>query len=208
MNITDADLVVIYDTNKAKLTRLAYSYLKDSSLAEEAAHETFLRFIKNADKYADIDVDAWLFTVCRNVSIKVLRKNSKLTFNLDSGEIKPPEDYDKAPNPLDELSRKEENRDINSYLAEALETLSPNQRTVLRLRYYEDLTYTEIAEIMEVSEGNVGFMLHDAKRRLKPIYNSIYAGKKSNDRHISGRRTPARAADCVQPPLKRRPRST
>jgi predicted DNA-binding protein (UPF0251 family) len=112
------------------------------------------------------------------------------------------------PSPFDTACEKEEQQFITDDIIKALAKLKPRQQKILKLRYYMDMSYTDIAKSMGISEGNVGFMLHDAKRKLKKAYEDSFEVidyvRKNKNRHKPERGTTAGVNDCIQPPGKRR----
>ena len=60
-----------------------------------------------------------------------------------------------------------ETRDSASQALELLKTLPGKQREVIRLKFQNDMSYKEIAEITELSVSNVGFLLHTALKTLR-----------------------------------------
>jgi RNA polymerase sigma-70 factor (ECF subfamily) len=60
----------------------------------------------------------------------------------------------------------------------ALETLSDRERQIVVLKVYEDMSYKEIAEITELSTGNVGFVLHRAMEKLAKELTKQFARRK------------------------------
>jgi RNA polymerase sigma-70 factor (ECF subfamily) len=65
-----------------------------------------------------------------------------------------------------------ESRDTEASLIRLLDRLSPNQREVIRLKFQNDLSYQEIANITQLSVTNVGFILHTGLRKLREIVRS------------------------------------
>lgn len=67
------------------------------------------------------------------------------------------------PDPAEDASRRDAAREILA----CLEHLPQNQKDAVRLRFQQNLSYKEIAEITGSSTGQVGFLLHDAMKRLR-----------------------------------------
>jgi RNA polymerase sigma-70 factor (ECF subfamily) len=65
-----------------------------------------------------------------------------------------------------------ESRDTEASLLRLLDRLSPNQREVIRLKFQNDLSYQEIADITQLSVTNVGFILHTGLKKLREIVRS------------------------------------
>jgi len=70
-----------------------------------------------------------------------------------------------APGPAAVLEQQES----ASALFRLLDALSPNQREVIRLKFQNDLSYREIAEVTRLSVSNVGFLLHTGLKKLREL---------------------------------------
>ena len=104
--------------------------------------------------------EAWLFTVTRNRALDHLRKHRRiipmpLPDDRPSGE----------PGPAATLER----REAATSLFRLLDALSPNQREVIRLKFQNDLSYREIADVTQLSVTNVGFLLHTGLKKLRAL---------------------------------------
>ena len=111
--------------------------------------------------------------------------------------------------PLSKLCEQEEEESSTSFMAEALTKLPAQHQTVLKLRFFSELSYNQIAEKTGLSLGNVGFILNDAKVKLNQLCRKHYEtthGRKSKDRYKFKRGSKPRATDSIQPPNKRRSR--
>jgi len=105
-------------------------------------------------------VEAWLFTVCRHRAIDHQRKFSRIV------AMPLPED---RPDPEPGPAAQAESRDTEQSLLRLLEQLSANQREVIRLKFQNDLSYKEIAEITRLSVTNVGFLIHTGLKKLRAL---------------------------------------
>jgi RNA polymerase sigma-70 factor (ECF subfamily) len=105
-------------------------------------------------------LEAWLFTVTRHRAIDHQRKHSRII------PMPLPDDHPcGAPSPAATL----ESRDAERSLLRLLDALSPNQREVIRLKFQNDLSYREIADVTQLSVTNVGFLLHTGLKKLRAM---------------------------------------
>ena len=105
-------------------------------------------------------LEAWLFTVARNGALDHQRKFSRII------PMPLPEDRPcGAPGPATVLEQQES----ATSLFRLLDALSPNQREVIRLKFQNDLSYREIADITQLSVTNVGFLLHTGLKKLREL---------------------------------------
>jgi RNA polymerase sigma-70 factor (ECF subfamily) len=100
----------------------------------------------------------WLYRVARNTAISHLRKKGPTrSLTTDEGEMEIPDG-----NPEDSIRNLEA-----AEVHRALDALSLPHREVLTLRFLEDFSLAEIAEVTGVPEGTVKSRLHHAKRSLR-----------------------------------------
>jgi RNA polymerase sigma-70 factor (ECF subfamily) len=128
------------------------------SRAPDVVQETFLRLCAEARADVEGHVAAWLFRVCKNHAIEVLRAEKRLT-RLDEAGGEPSPDS----GPAMALERKQTLTRVGSALA----TLEEREREIVTLKVAGGLAYKEIAEVMNLSVSNVGFILHGAILKLK-----------------------------------------
>lgn len=135
----------------------AFRMLNDHQEAEDASQETFLRFFKAAGRYRhDASLRAYLLKILKNICIDLYRKKRpELMENL-------PEPWD-VETPLDLL---EEAMTVER-LENAISCLPINQRTAVLLRHTEQMSYSRIAQIMDLSLGAVESLLVRGRRNLR-----------------------------------------
>ena len=126
--------------------------------AQDAVQETFLRLCRENREKIESRVAAWLFSVCRSRVIDMQRTNH--TTPIDASQVTV---ADPAPDASQVASEAEE----KDQLAGMVDSLSPRQQEVLRLRMQAGLSYREIAEVTGLTVSNVGFHLHAAVRSLR-----------------------------------------
>lgn len=125
-----------------------------------------LRAIGSFDFDRHTKFSTWLFTFVKNYSVDILKKKRLEAVPLHAsrdGERRPFELAGRIPPPPHELAREELSRRV----AEAVESLPPDQREVLVLREYQEMSHGEIADILGCSEGTVKSRLYRARDSLR-----------------------------------------
>ena len=150
--ITTQEFEVIYKQYTPRLKGLAKKFLYRDSLAEECVQDVFRKLLKqDFDKIREENhLRAWLFTVCRNGALNIKRKESRFV------EEKEDESLSEDPNPFENLDKRECYKKATALMKGVL---SKDQQKVIKLRYFSDLSYKEIAKKMKTTTGNVGFLL-------------------------------------------------
>lgn len=142
----------------AYLRRLAGG---DQGLAEEALQETFLAVWRSADSYQERSaVRTWIYAIARNQALSQLRRHRpELVVLEDSVER---ELADSAPGPERQALARSELAEIGA----VLERINPVYREVLGLVFVDELTYPEVAEVLDVSVGTVKSRVFHARAAL------------------------------------------
>lgn len=175
------DLIALLDRYERPLIRYACSIVGDLDSARDVVQETFIKFAQGgmaemtkdecgmtngAEPETSVshrrspNPEAWLFTVTRNRALDHLRKHRRIIL------MELPDDRPcAAPGPAALL----EQRESATSLFDLLDALSPNQREVIRLKFQNDLSYREIAEVTQLSVTNVGFLLHAGLKKLRAL---------------------------------------
>ena len=146
--------------HEGPLTLYAARLLGDADRARDVVQDTFLKLCgKGADAARD-HVAEWLFTVCRNRALDVLRKEGRMT-RLGEEQAGAQLAHEPAPDVA------AESRDSASKVIEYLERLPDNQREVIRLKFQNGFSYREISRISGHSVSNVGFLIHTGLKTLR-----------------------------------------
>jgi RNA polymerase sigma-70 factor (ECF subfamily) len=150
----------LVESHAADLTRYAASILGDPDAAKDVVQDSFIRLWREPREKVEDHVRPWLFRVCRSRALDHRRKG---------GRMKPLSEYDVATRPAEGQGPEEavEQRDSHAQVLGLMQQLPENQREVVRLKFQNDLSYKEIANITELSVSNVGFLLHTALQTLR-----------------------------------------
>jgi RNA polymerase sigma factor (sigma-70 family) len=144
------------------LLQFATRITGDRERARDVVQETFVKFQNNGAKEQP-EPATWLFTVCRNGALNVCRKERRLTFLEDS--MLETSDTG-SPMPFDRIERDE----ASGFLMRIVATLPARQQEVLQLKFQNDLSYQQIAEIIQTNANNVGVLIHTALKTLRQKY--------------------------------------
>ena len=151
--------------------RLALSILGEEAEANEVTQETFLSALRALPSYQDRkSLKAWLYTIAVNHSRSHLRKRkiierlrSTLTgiFRLET---------EKQVSPEDAVIQNEK----ESALWASLSQLDERHRMVVILRYFHELSISEISEILSLPEGTIHSRLYSAREKLRDALTELH----------------------------------
>ncbi len=141
-------------------------------LAEDFFQETFKRVHEKAYTFRGDSFKSWLFTMATRIVINSQRQRKQLKFislnkkteysNVDCEKLETADISDNSHNSSDRVAVEEQ----KEQLREAIESLPDRQRATLILAYYEQLTYPQVAQVMDCSVGTVKTQMYRALRTL------------------------------------------
>ncbi|MDN7243899.1 sigma-70 family RNA polymerase sigma factor [Planococcus shenhongbingii] len=153
---------------KEKLYRMAYTYVKDEEEALEIFQQTVLQAIESVHQVKEpAYFSTWLTRICINKALAVLKKNKKLIVMEEVEERRVESDSVDIAQQLD--------------VADALGLLPEKYKTALMLRFYQDFTVKQIAEVMNCPEGTVKTVIHRGLALLKKDLKGVYADERQRD---------------------------
>ena len=129
--------------------------------ARDVVQDTFLKLCRQPYVHFDGNLAQWLFTVCRNGAFDLQRKERRMISAAELSE-QPSTTYQSPEATVI-------TRDSAENVFRMLDQLPDNQQEVVRLKFQNDMTYQEIADVTGLSVTNVGFLLHTAIKRLREL---------------------------------------
>ena len=139
----------IYQKHYADLYRFAFSYLKSKEKAEDIVQETFIRYYHSSITKEE-KIKSWLFSTCKNLSIDLIRKESKELQMTEEEHI-------------------EERSDEYQHVFSMIDSLSDKYGEIIRLHYFGGLSIKEIAEAKHMSEDSIKKRLQRGREKLKEM---------------------------------------
>jgi len=145
-----------------RLYHHAFYIVKDRQEAYDAVQEVFIKAMRQKGFFGpDFRIKAWLFRVTSNLCYNIYRDRKRRGGILET-----------LPRPLStkpEQAEKVHEGQMRDEMLNAMDGLTRNHREILLLRYYDDLSYAEIADVLSVKLGTVMSRLSRARTRLGDV---------------------------------------
>ena len=141
---------------KDKFYRLALRITTNTADAEDIVQEALIRIWKKREQWDEIEsLETYGLAITRNIALDYIKK-SKTALHVPLDNEIPAKEYDK-------LQAQERIKLIKNMM----DSLPEKQRTAMQLRDFEEKTYKEVAEIMDISEQQVKVNIFRARQFIK-----------------------------------------
>ncbi len=153
---------LLYDHYLPKIYRFVLLKVSYREEAEDLAHQTFLKAWENISHYDSMGYSfgSWLYQIARNATIDYYRKSRPQVSIEEAAEL---------PFEGDFLQESIDSKIEWKKLTEGIKKLKDTEQDVLVMRFVEDLSLKEVAEILGKSEGAVKLVQHRAIKNLRKI---------------------------------------
>ena len=152
---TEQELEGLIKANKEKYYRVAFSYVKNKEDALDIVHDAIVKALQKINGLRNKEyLETWFYRILINESISFVRKSKNIIYlaELPDSQLPAAEDVD---------------REQYMSLYTAIDHLSPKLKTVVILRFFEDMKFDEIAEITGAKLSTVKARLYKALEILK-----------------------------------------
>lgn len=152
---------------------LVFRMVRDRSLAEDLAQESFIRAFNAIGSYnPSFKFSNWILKIANNHTIDFLRKRKLDTISIHgSPHASNAQEEARTSLALEDSEERPdafvENRELGAEIEAAIGRLRPEYRTVILLRHVEGYSYDEIADTLELPLGTVKTYIHRARNELK-----------------------------------------
>ena len=155
-------LASLYDEYFDRIAQYIYVRIGDRNEAEDLAGDVFVKALESLKSYKErgIPMQAWLFRIAHNVSVDRLRKRGRVT-TVPINEVT----IEVREEPVAMAEKSIEMGKVN----EAMQRLTPEQREVVRLRFFGGLSSREVGAILRKSDGAVREMQRAAVEKLRRL---------------------------------------
>jgi RNA polymerase sigma-70 factor (ECF subfamily) len=159
----------IVDLYKDKLFHLAYRMMNNRQEAEDVVQESFLRVYKHLDRYDENQkFSTWIYRIATNLCIDRLRKRRPVySLDAENADHEGLDGYAMLPNddrtPESEMLLSE----TQQIIRDAMETLPAKYKSVMVLRYLQDLSLQEISEVLDMPVTTVKTRVHRGREFMR-----------------------------------------
>lgn len=152
----------LYGLYEKRVFQYVRTLVFDSTLAEEVVSDTMMAVWRRAGSFTRTSrVSTWIFGIARHKALDSMRRTGRRQREVDlDGFVDRPHSQE---SPIDCIQRKQ----VASLIQHVLTSLSPEHQEILRLVFYEELSYEEIAKLLSIPENTVKTRVYYAKHHLK-----------------------------------------
>lgn len=174
--LNEQEIAVLFTEFFCDLKKYVLNFTNSIDFAEDSAQLSFLKLCRNKPSFETPEsAKCWLKTVAKNSLFTFHKKNKKYIF-IDTQEstsqienLQPELDVASG---FEKLANLEEETFNKSAIIDLMNKLTKKQKEVLQLRYFENLTYEQIAQKTKNKVTNVGFLINEGKRNLKKYWDN------------------------------------
>lgn len=159
---------LLYNRYASKIYGKCLSILKDEMLAEDAAQEIFMKIFLNLSRFEEkAKFSTWIYSITYNYCIDYVRRKQKL------GDIFS-EDIEKAGDVQEEIPDEAIREMETQQLKKILDKISTGDRTLLLMKYQDELSIKEMADILNKTESAVKMKLKRAKEKAQRLKDELF----------------------------------
>ncbi len=155
---------------ESPLIGYACGILRDFDRARDVVQDTFIRLYQQDIEKVKGGLKNWLYTVCRNRALDILRKEKRMIVLEESAFS---QQISEDANPSESIEKKEKAAQLMGLVSR----LKPNQREVIELKFQKGMSYQQISEKTGLTSSNVGFILHHAMKQLRDMIPRTMEGQ-------------------------------
>lgn len=154
----------LYQRYHKRIFAYCLKFLRNEEAARDAFQSTFTAVYEQRHQFVPGDFSRWIFTIAK-------RQSMNLYSRMAADRLPEDHDDDMLLEIADEDDRTDADVALYEMLNQALESLKPEFRDVLQLRYYEDLSYEDIADRLGITLSLAKVRVNRAKAALQRMLN-------------------------------------
>lgn len=156
------EITQLVDEHELMLVRYANTIVHDADEARDVVQDAFMKYMKFREGSEEIikNSRAWLFKSVYHLSLDVIRKKQRHQ-RLEEHVVE-----NASPKLESTPAELLQSKDNQQWLQKQLETLGKKEKDVINMKVYEEKSYKEIAEELNMTVGHVGIVLHRIIKKL------------------------------------------
>jgi len=161
----------ILERYRGPIYNLCYRMARNPEDARDLAQEVFIKVFSLLDRFdEEYAFSSWLFRIATNHCIDHLRRNRLRFLSLDGTTGQDGEEYEfQVPSEGPEPDRVLERKEALERLEEVIAELPPHYKAITLLRHDQQLSYEEIAEVLQLPLGTVKARIHRARNLVQQM---------------------------------------
>lgn len=151
----------IVERYEGKLTRYAYSIIRDPDMASDVVQNTFIKAYVNLKSFdTNKKFSTWIYRIAHNEAINMIKKESK--------NIRPDDEewFDRLPDTAEPISEKLDREFLKSTISKEFNKIPMKYKDPLMLYYIERQSYKQISEVLKLPVSTIGTRINRAKKML------------------------------------------
>lgn len=180
-NKTDEDIVgsvrageaeifsIIIERYETKIKRYARKFISDNEDINDVLQDIFIKVYKNIQSFdTKRKFSSWLYRIAHNELVNTLKKRKKTPLPLFDLDILFPQLFHD-----NNIEQEIDHKDMQEIIEKCLDKLDFKYREPIILYYLEELSYKEIADILQIPISTAGIRIKRAKEAMKQIYKKL-----------------------------------
>ncbi|MES2569301.1 MAG: sigma-70 family RNA polymerase sigma factor [Verrucomicrobiota bacterium] len=168
--MTPSALAQLYDAHSASIFAFALNLTRDGEAGREILQEVFLRMARRSDLEIDsAGVRSWLFRMAHNLIIDRHRRADARARTIERAALEPVNPFVPHIDPDEQA--------FQTAVAAAMRTLPEEQRAVVHLKLWEQLSFSEIGNVLDLNPNTAAsryrYALEKLQSELRPLYEEI-----------------------------------
>lgn len=160
---------LLYSRYASKIYGKCLAILKDETLAEDATQEIFMKIFLNLSRFEEkAKFSTWIYSITYNFCIDYLRRKNKQDNIFSDDEI------EKAPDIPDDIPDEALIEMEVKQLKNVLDNMPVGDKAILLMKYQDDMSIKEIANVLEKSESAVKMKIKRAKEKAQKLKEEIF----------------------------------
>jgi RNA polymerase sigma-70 factor (ECF subfamily) len=156
----------LIDRYEAKISRYARKFLSDSDDINDVLQEIFIKVYININSF-DVSrkFSPWIYRIAHNELVNALRKKKRNVLPILNLDVFLPYNLSKTA-----VEKENDDRDIKRMAETCLDGIDLKYREPIILFYFDELSYKEISEILQIPVSTVGIRIKRGREKMKQIY--------------------------------------
>lgn len=153
---------------REKLFFYIMRFVKNEDETKDVLQNVFVKALKNVDSFeCERKFSSWIYRIAHNEAVNWVTRKNKKTVSIDDLDVK--DSNFLASDEFGASMEKWFNLELKEVMREAIKQLPENYAEIIYLRYIDNMSYKEIADILGKPVSSVGTLIRRAKKRLLEI---------------------------------------